>query len=245
MRLKADRSEVSEADEAAQRAVIASLCEDRGDDAFLGEETLPPERAGCEGLRHAPANDRLTWVIDPIDGTRNYVRSIPVYACSVACVWGGWPLVGAVYDPTQDTMYAASQAEGAFIDGHAIALSEALADPQRQLATSLICAIPSSRHGRAHALVHDWVDRFVVRNYGSTALHLAMVAAGEIDATLNTNCKLWDIAAGALLVTAAGGVVTDPDGAPVFPVDVGAYGGESLPTLAASAGAYARLRRSS
>jgi myo-inositol-1(or 4)-monophosphatase len=85
------------------------------------------------------------------------------------------------------------------------------------------------------------MQRFLFRNHGSVALHLAWVAAGLLEASYSLECKLWDIAAGALLVEAAGGVVTDGEGRPRWPVDVINYAGQDLPTLAAMPALHAEL----
>ncbi|MBU0640011.1 MAG: hypothetical protein KKB50_14175 [Planctomycetes bacterium] len=237
VRWKADRSEVTEVDEAAQRAVITCIQAARPADAFICEETQP------EGDTRAPApsDATLCWVIDPLDGTRNYVRGLPHYACSVAAMLGGFPIVGAICDAVHDVMYSGSQAEGAFLDGTTLRAEARGPAPPADRPRTPIVAIPSTRHGRAFEIVHDWVDRMIVRNFGSAALHLALVAAGQLDAALATNCKLWDLAAGWVLVTGAGGRMSSPDGAPLFPLDVARYAGEDLPSLAAKAELHAGL----
>ncbi len=235
VRLKADRSEVCEADEGAQAAIVAQILDQRPDDAFLTEETLRMP-AGHGASLPPPSADRVCWVIDPLDGTRNFVRGIPLYACSVAAILGGSPLCGAIYDPMREVLYSAGGAEGLLVEGGGGALAE---DIRARLGGSLgrpVVGIPSSPTGPVAAIAHRWLDRYVCRSLGSTALQLAWVASGELDATLSDNARLWDIAAGWVLVTAAGGRMTAPEGGPLFPLDVQAYGGEELPALAARAG---------
>jgi myo-inositol-1(or 4)-monophosphatase len=246
VRLKADRSEVTVADEAAQRAVIAFLHEARPADAYIGEETLvaPPARGG-RGKRAAlppPANDRVCWVIDPIDGTRNFVRGVPLYVCCVAAMFGGKPIAGAIYHAAQDELYSASAAEGLFINGVASSAGARAARRRAIGRRDPVVGIPSMRKKRFYDLVHTWIDRFVVRNFGSTALHLAWVASGQLDGSLIIDCKLWDIAAGWIIVTRSGGRMTSPTGAPLFPIDVAGYQSAEMPTLAASRAAYGKLR---
>jgi myo-inositol-1(or 4)-monophosphatase len=231
-RLKPDRSEVCEADDAAQAAILAAIRAQRPEDAFIAEETV--QLAGGASLPPA-ANDRVCWVIDPLDGTRNFLRGIPFYACSVAAMLGGRPVSGAIYDPVRDLLYSGSAAEGVLIDG-TCAADHPLAGCPRAPNPKPIVGIPSSPAGHAATIVQRWLDRFVCRSLGSTALQTAWVATGQLDAALSDNARLWDIAAGALLVTASGGAISSPQGAPLFPLDVGRYAGEELPALAIRAG---------
>jgi myo-inositol-1(or 4)-monophosphatase len=233
VRLKGDRSEVCDADEAAQAAIVAELLAQRPEDALLTEETLRLP-AGQESP--ALSGDRVCWVIDPLDGTRNFVRGIPLYACSVAAMLDGWPICGAIFDPVREVLYSAGGAGGLVVAGAGGALAE---DIRARLGGSLgrpVVGIPSSPKGPVAPIAHRWLDRFVCRSLGSTALQLAWVASGELDATLSDNARLWDITAGWTLVTAAGGRVTSPEGRPLFPLAVQAYRGGELPALAARAG---------
>jgi myo-inositol-1(or 4)-monophosphatase len=232
VRLKADRSEVTDADDAAQAAVIAAIRSHRLSDAFVTEETLALP-AGAPPAP-APTDDVLCWAIDPIDGTRNHVRGIPLYVCSVAAMFAGTPLAGAVYDPERDALYSASAIEGLFINGQPAA-PRPVAMPESGRRLRPLVAIPSTPRGVIAELVHAGLGHWVCRNLGSTALHLAMVAAGELDAMLADNSRLWDVAAGWVLVTAAGGRMTSPAGVPLFPLDVRTCVDHELPTLAASA----------
>lgn len=240
VRLKADRSEVTQADDAAQAAVIASIRCQRPADAFVTEETLalPPGDPPAP----APANDVPCWAIDPIDGTRNYVRGIPLYTCSVAAMFGGVPVAGAIYDPQHDVLYSASAIEGLFLD-ETPAPPRAVAPPDFAHSLRPLVAIPSTPAGAVAGLVYGGLGRWVCRNLGSTALHLALVAVGELDAMLADNSRLWDIAAGWVLVTAAGGKVTSPTGAPLFPLNVQTYADQELPIVAASAAVYEHILR--
>ena len=227
IRHKADGSEVTEADEAAQAAVIAALRARRPHDALIAEESLEDVPGAA-----APADDVLCWIIDPIDGTRNYVRGIPLYAVAVAAMFGGYPVAAAIYIPDRDDMYSASRAEGFLVNGTAPTARAVKADTSGR-ARKPLAGIPSSFHGAAHGVMQDWMSRVVVRNLGSTATHLAMVAAGQFQAALVSGSRLWDIAAGWLLIDLTGGVMTTLDGRPVFPFNVAAYAGEPITSLAA------------
>lgn len=233
--LKEDGSEVTEADRRAQDAAVNDIRRTRPADAFIVEEHAPAgvPRAAAPGATSAPGA-RVCWAIDPIDGTRNYVRGIPYFCCSVGALLDGSPVAGAVYDPLRDILYAGALGQGAFLGDR----PRGVRDGEQR---TLLGAIPSRHHKRVSRLVHAWVDRLVVRNTGSTALHLALVAVGQLDAALATDAQLWDIAAGCALVLAGGGVVSDPAGRPLFPVDVARYAGGEMPVLAAGPRTHARL----
>jgi myo-inositol-1(or 4)-monophosphatase len=230
IRLKEDRSEVSEADETAQVAVIERIHQERPHDTFLGEEDIE-----LPGGAAAPSDEGVCWVIDPIDGTRNFVRHIPLFSCSVAALHAGTPLVGAIYDPMRDVMYSASRGtRGLFINGDLVPPAPLERSAGRGLSTKPIVAIPSSPSGATNRLSHDCLERYVCRVLGSTALHLALVAAGEFDATVADNPRLWDIAAGWVLVEAADREITRADNKPVFPLEIARYRGERMPIIAGS-----------
>jgi myo-inositol-1(or 4)-monophosphatase len=241
VRFKPDQSEVSEADEAAQAAIVALLCGARPHDAFIAEETL--HAPDGQDLPRRPTGDELCWVIDPIDGTRNFVRGIAHFACSVGVLHAGTPVAGAIFDPVRDVMYSGSVAEGFWIN-HALQPQADGADGRVAVAGvgRPVVGIPSTPAQPYASLAHEWLERYVCRNFGSTALHLAMVATGELDGMLADNPRLWDVAAGYVLVRAAGGRMTTPAGAEQFPLDLRAYAGEMMPTLAGTREGYGRLR---
>lgn len=236
VQLKPDLSEVTDADHAAQAAIVAALRGQRPGDALLAEERLDLAEP-----TPAPTNDRLCWIIDPLDGTRNFVRHIPLYTSAVAAMFGGEPLAGAIYDPERDTLYSASRAGGLFINGHLQPARHEQPPRRRGPNPKLVVALPSTPTALTAPRAHAWLDQHVCRSLGSTSLHLALVASGEFDGMLADNARLWDLAAGGALVTAAGGRLTTLDGAPRFPVDVASYLNQELPTVAAGPGLAARL----
>jgi myo-inositol-1(or 4)-monophosphatase len=227
VRLKNDRSEVSEADEAAQAAIVAFLAERRPEDAIIAEESTSSGPV-------PPADDRYCWVIDPIDGTRSYLRQAGNWCTSIGLMVEGYPIAGAIFAPADGCMFAAVRGGGLYVNGKPW-------DPASgsvSKAHKYVVGIPSTTTGDVHALAHNWLDKWIVRNLGTTALHMAYVATGQFDAALSANSKLWDIAAGACLIEAAGGRLTAPRGTELFPLDVSRYEREEIPTLAASAAAY-------
>lgn len=238
VRLKEDRSEVSEADETAQAAIVALLRARRPDDGILAEEDLD-FAAGTAPL--PPSNERPCWVIDPIDGTRNFVRRIPMYGCSVGVMLHGDAVAGAVYFPAQDRLWSASQAEGLYVDGRPFVAPAARLAGLDGESPRMLVAIPSRPGTESFPLVDRWLREYVCRNLGSTALHLALVATGEMDGMYSDNPRLWDVAGGQALVAAAGGVLVSPDGTPLFPIDVATYQREKLPVVACARDAMGRI----
>ncbi len=230
VRFKADRSEVCDADEAAQAAILAALRAQRPSDAFLAEETLPV--SDRQGVLPQPAPDRVCWIIDPVDGTRNFVRGIPLWACSVAAMLAGMPVAGAIYDPHRDRLYSADRDSGLLVNGRAWTRAPHGRSAPGGGSRRPIVGLPSTPRGPVAAIAHRWLDRCICRCLGSTALHLAMVATGELNGALTDNSHLWDLAAGWVLIRAAGGEMTSPAGDPLFPVDLAVYRGEELPALA-------------
>ena len=186
---------VSDVDTSSERAVQALLAEAAPDIAFFGEET--------GGERSA-----LEWICDPLDGTANFLHGFPAVGVSVALVEDGVPVVGVVHAPLLATTYVATQGAGAYRDGARLAVSTRA--PERGMVAT---GFPF-RHadlkdpylgvfGRALRRFED------LRRAGAASLDLAWTAAGVFDGYFELRLGPWDVAAGALLVREAGGVVTD------------------------------------
>lgn len=229
VRLKADSSEVSEADDAAQEAILEVIHRSRPLDGLIAEESTPTVSAFAEASPATPC-----WVIDPIDGTRNFVRHLPDYCVSIGVMLGDAAVVGVIFAPQRDQLYSGALGQPLKVNGAAVDSHSAESD-------KLVAAIPSTASGTVYGLVHDWIDRLVIRNLGSTALHLALVATGQFDAAINSNSKLWDIAAGAALLNSAGATFLTPKGTPRLPVDVSSYQRDDLPNIALTPNAKERL----
>ncbi|MBN1491932.1 MAG: hypothetical protein JXA69_18615 [Phycisphaerae bacterium] len=209
--LKADDSPVTDADHAVQAHILNAIAAVYSDHAVVTEETV------AQPERHAAfASAEFCWVVDPIDGTRNYARHAANFAVSIAVLERGTPIIGVVYDVMTDRMYSGRAGAGACCDGTPMHVAD-----EPPTGNTLIGTASGRGEPMADA-VHDWFDRMTLRNLGSTELHLAMVAAGSIDAAFCHSCRVWDVAAGALLVSEAGGVCTSPDGQPCFPIDADA-----------------------
>ncbi|SHH33756.1 inositol monophosphatase family protein [Halobaculum gomorrense] len=193
---------VTEADRAGQRAVIERVREDFPDDAIVGEEE--------DELKAVPESG-AAWVIDPIDGTNNYVRDIRAFATAVAAVVDGEPVAAATVLPAMDDVYAAD-GEATSRNGTRVSVSDR-ADPETAAATPTVWWDFDARDEYARACA-EIVERFGdMRRFGSAQVTLAMVAEGALDATItNVDCNPWDTVAGVHMVRVAGGTVTDLDG---------------------------------
>jgi myo-inositol-1(or 4)-monophosphatase len=193
---------VSAADQAAEELIRTRIAVSRPDDGFLGEEGT--DEAGRTGLR---------WVVDPLDGTTNYLFRIPQWAVSIACEDGDGTVIAAVYDPPRDEMWTALRGGAALRDGEPIHGSQ-----RTDLATSLVATgfgyaadVRRAQAARVAALLPEVRD---IRRLGSAALDLAWTAAGRYDVYFERGINHWDVAAGALICSCAGLVVEDLPAAP-------------------------------
>ena len=199
--LKARHDWVSAADRESEDAIVAAIRAHRPQDAFLGEES---------GLTTGTA-DR-TWVIDPLDGTSNYLQHFPIWTVSIALRRGNETVVGVVYEPLRDLFFTTERGSGSFRNDKRMNVSTQEAVEGSFLATGFPF--------RAQEYVDKYVAIFAdiirvskgVRRGGSAALDLAYTAAGIFDGFFEMHLAPWDVAAGALLVTEAGGIVSDFSG---------------------------------
>jgi myo-inositol-1(or 4)-monophosphatase len=188
---------VSEADVVSERAIRELLAERRPEDGFVGEE----EGATQEG------SSGLSWVVDPLDGTVNFVFGIPQWSVSVAVRDGEGTVAGAVYDPNRDELFAATREGPPTLSGpHGMA--ELQGPPPRDLPNAMV-ATGLAYDARVRAAQAQALARLIprvrdIRRFGSAALDLAWTAAGRYDAYFERSVKQWDIAAGALLCERAG-----------------------------------------
>jgi myo-inositol-1(or 4)-monophosphatase len=203
---------VTEVDKAAEAAVIETLLTAYPDHSILAEES-GMTRGKAQTARGAPddAPDFL-WVIDPLDGTTNFIHGFPQYCVSIALAQRGLVTQGVVYDPTRNDLFTASKGRGAFLNDRRIRVSK-----RAKLADALIgTGFPSREFERLDVYVKMF--RFMtehcagLRRPGAAALDLAYLAAGRLDGFFELGLKPWDIAAGSLLVTEAGGLVGDFQG---------------------------------
>lgn len=196
---------VTQADIEAQALIhemIMSECPDHG---FLGEEDNDhSSQKQCE----------YCWIVDPLDGTTNYIHELRSFSVSIALRYRNEMIVGCVYDPLLDEMYAASLGGGATLNDQPIAASGATSNQG-----ALICVSLPSNVDRDSPAIKRLVNVLcnspaTVRRLGSTALNLCFVACGRLDAYWSTSAKIWDVAAGILILQEAGGIIVAVDGSP-------------------------------
>jgi myo-inositol-1(or 4)-monophosphatase len=200
--LKGPANFVTAADRRAEEILHQELTRARPGYGFLGEE----------GGRRDGADKTHTWIVDPLDGTSNFLHGIPQFAVSVALERDGAIVAGVVYNPANDDLYTAERGKGAFLNDQRLRV----AGRQRLLDAVVACGLP--HHGKGDlalfraefAAVQDKVAG--LRRFGAATLDLAWVAAGRLDAYWERDISPWDMAAGVLLVREAGGFVSDLDG---------------------------------
>lgn len=229
---KPDSSLVTEVDRSVQAHIVSAIRERFPDHAFLAEETIPGPASRCD-----PASTRYCWVIDPLDGTRNYVSGFPCFATSLAVLERGRPVIAVVFEHNLGSAYTAVAGQGAKFNDHPIHVEEVPAD------SDMLVAIPSSKDQLTVDVIRSWVATpgIICRDLGATTFHLALVASGALAAAFCKRSKIWDVAAGALLVTEAGGRITDPvTGNPLL-FDLAVDPNTDIPFLAAAPQTHQRL----
>jgi len=200
--LKARNDWVSTADRESEAAINEFLAQERPDDATLGEET------GSSGT----SANRRTWIIDPLDGTSNYLQHFPIWSVSIALKQGEEIVAGVVHEPLRDLFFTAERGAGAFRNGQPMHVS----DQQKVEASFLTTGFPFRAQQYVDIYTNIFRDIIMVakgvRRPGSAALDLAYTAAGVFDGFFEIHLAAWDIAAGSLLVTEAGGTISDFSG---------------------------------
>lgn len=194
---------VTEADRASERSIMTAIRERFPDHAVLGEEggRLPGESEFC-------------WYVDPLDGTTNFAHGLPVYAISIGLWRGDAPVAGVVYAPGLDELFIAGRGRGAALNGRAIRVSRESVLRRSLLSTGFpydAATNPENNLDHFSTFVHQ---AQAVRRFGAAALDLAYVAMGRFDGFWEARLHPWDVAAGAVLVTEAGGQLSDFLGAP-------------------------------
>jgi myo-inositol-1(or 4)-monophosphatase len=199
--LKGPANFVTAADRRAEETLYAELSKARPNYGFLGEEG---------GMREG-ADKSHRWIVDPLDGTTNFLHSIPHFAISVALEREGAIVAGLVYNPASEDLFIAEKGKGAFLNDHRIRVAG-----RKLLADSVVaCGLPHIGRGNIELGHRETgiVQRQVagLRRFGAAALDLAWVAAGRLDAYWERDIKPWDMGAGIILVREAGGYVSDCD----------------------------------
>ncbi len=200
---------VTEADHASQKAIRAFLDARFSTLGFLGEED-PGAKAGLVDPK-VP-----TWIVDPLDGTANYVHDVPAYCVSIGLLHAGELIVGAIYDPRQDEMFSAATGLGATLNGKPMTVSGVTTLVSALLSTGFPPDPDCQERNLAQWRTFSY-EAQALRRTGSTALNLAYVAAGRFDGYWAFDNFAWDIAAGVVLVREAGGLATRANGSTLDP----------------------------
>jgi myo-inositol-1(or 4)-monophosphatase len=192
---------VSDADHAAEKAVLSVI------QKHYPEHAIHAEESGIQG------ESDTVWIIDPLDGTTNYLHGFPVFAVSIGVQVNGRMEHAVVYDPTRQELFTASRGQGAQLDGHKIRVSR-----RTSLENALIgTGFPFRQADMELQPYFDMLSKVMrnttgVRRAGAAALDLCYVAAGRLDGFWETGLSPWDLAAGSLIIREAGGIVSALDG---------------------------------
>jgi len=192
-------------DRAAEHVIVSALSAARPDDAIVGEEGT--NQSGRSGV---------SWYVDPIDGTTNFVYGLPSWATSVAAGDASGMLVGAVFVPALDELFCAARGRGATLNGRPIHASETGALDLALVATGFGYT-PERRRHQAGIVAHLLGQVRDLRRLGAAAVDLCYVAAGRVDAYFEDHLNVWDVAAGELIAREAGCVTSDFSGGPPTP----------------------------
>jgi myo-inositol-1(or 4)-monophosphatase len=220
IRAKGDRDVVTAADTESEALLLQRLGQEFPGDGVIGEEGTDTS-----------ANRRRVWYVDPLDGTLNFSRGVPVWSVSLGLFEGDQAHVGVVHDPIRGETFCAGRGMGAFLNGSPIRTSR-LTDPSRAFVHVTVDFNDSSQLAGLDDIQRLAPAVLRTRNLGSAALGLAYVAAGRMDAMLHRQANPWDYGAGALLVTEAGGSVSGMNGQAWVPTE---------PSMAAAASEILRL----
>lgn len=196
---------VSEVDKTAESIIISTIHK------YYPDHNIKAEESGVQSK-----GSDFEWIIDPLDGTTNFLHGFPQFAVSIAVTEKGRLVHGVVYDPVKDELFSASRGQGAKMNNYRIRVSD-----RKTLTNSLLATgIPYHEFDYVEAYLesfkHFMLNTAGIRRPGSAALDLAYVACGRVDGYWEFNLKPWDIAAGALIVQEAGGLVTDFKGGEKF-----------------------------
>ncbi len=229
--IKGGEELVTETDSRCQKIIIDRIKETYPDHGFIGEEGI-----GGKLFRQEPRGDeKIWWIIDPIDGTNNFAHQMPLFSVSLAAMYQNEPVVGVIFDPATERMYTAFKGGEAQLNNRRITIS------QETMNRFTSVALNSSFESPLPEWAQQIIFRTRFRNLGSLALELAYLSCGGLVAVVAGAIRLWDIAAGVLIVEAAGGIISDYKGNKLFPADVAAYDGSRYEIVAANTKVHAEL----
>lgn len=202
---KGPRDFVTEADLASQKVIHHHLLQAFPEHQFLGEESTDDSSGDVQ--------NGFCWIVDPLDGTTNYVHQLPSFSVSIGLYFDGAPLVGVVWDPILKEMFVGSKGHGATRNGEPIQVSSCEAMEESMVVISLNKS-PTRNDHQIETLLRLLEQAGSIRRLGSAALNFCYVAMGRIDTYWGNGLKPWDIAAGALIAQEAGATLLESDGRP-------------------------------
>lgn len=203
---------VTEVDQASEAMIRKQLLSQYPEHVILGEEGVEPgAKASKEALEEHRGCEHL-WIVDPIDGTTNFVHGFPMFCVSIAYAYNQEVVAGVIYDPLRDELFTAEKGKGAFLNGKEIRISNEKTLEESLLATGFPAGDKEARQRNLEGILKLSPLCRNIRAGGSAALHLAYVAAGRLTGFWELDLNAWDLAAGSLLVLEAGGDVTDTAG---------------------------------
>jgi myo-inositol-1(or 4)-monophosphatase len=220
-----DGSMPNDADVAIQELLAMEVARAFPDDAVVGEEGPVGDGRG-QAL--------YSWVIDPVDGRNNFDRGLPGFSVSIGVLRNRQPFAGAVYDPVTRWLFTACAGRGAWLNERPLRTRPA------PLSRGSLFAIRTPLEDGVPPFVEEWLRRYRLRRFGSTALHLCYVALGALDLVFDHRASLWDIAGAAPILLEAGGALTATDGAAIFPPTVAQLRGASVAFVAGNPTSHAQ-----
>jgi myo-inositol-1(or 4)-monophosphatase len=194
-----EKNLVTEIDKQSEELIIRNIKDHYPQHDILAEESA----------RETPRTSDYRWVIDPLDGTTNYTHGFPVFCVSIALEYRGEVIAGVIYDPNFDELFTAERGKGAFLNAKRMRVSGVKTLNKSLLVTGFPYNITENPNNAVEHFVKFLMKAQAVRRMGSAAIDLAYVAAGRYEGFWEVALNPWDVAAGALLVTEAGGAVTD------------------------------------
>ena len=229
--LKNSSELVTQTDARCQKIIVERIKENYPDHGFMAEE------GGESGIFKQPPRgaEPLWWVIDPIDGTNNFAHRMLFFTVSIAVMYEGKPIVGVIFEPATESMFTAVKGRETQLNGRRITASKEKMDKFSSV------GLDSHFDKGVPGWACEIIQRTRFRNLGTTALQIAYVAKGGLIATIASDPKLWDIAAGAVIAETAGAVVSDWQGGKIFPVDLDSYEGREFQLITANKKVHAEL----
>lgn len=229
--IKKGEEMVTEADAACQKIIMDTIKEKYPDHGFIGEEGSDSELL----IQPPRSSQAVWWVIDPIDGTNNYARGMLSFCVMIAAMYENKPIAGVIFEPATESMFTAAQNTDTQLNSSRIQVSE------NEISKLNSVSIDSHFTDAQAPAILELIQNTRYRNLGTTGMHLAYVAKGAMIGAVVNGIKLWELAAGTIIVENAGGIITDHQGNSLFPLDPATYRGEGYQVIAANKKTHPKL----